>query len=66
MTTTTTAPKPLMVPLKTAAGMCGVSADTMIRWADRGLLDIVQVGGRGRRLVRYEELERLAADAIPA
>jgi len=46
--------------------MCGVSPDTMLRWADRGLLDVVQVGGRGRRLVRYAELERLAADAIPA
>ena len=66
MTTTTAAPKPLLVPLKVAAGMCGVSPDTMLRWADRGLLDVVQVGGRGRRLVRYAELERLAADAVSA
>jgi len=64
--TTTATPKPLMVPLKRAAEMCGVSADTMLRWSDRGLLTVVQVGGRGRRLVRYAELERLAADAIPA
>ena len=63
---TTATQKPLLVPLKTAAGMCGVSPDTMMRWADRGLIAVVQVGGRGRRLVRYEELERLAADAIPA
>lgn len=63
---TTATPQPLLVPLKTAAGMCGVSADTMLRWADRGLVSVVQVGGRGRRLVRYEELQRLAADAIPA
>lgn len=57
---------PILVPIREAAELCGVSKNTVINWSREGLLPLVQVGGRGKLLVRYADLEALAREAVPA
>ena len=57
---------PILVPIKTAAELCGVSRSTFFEWNRRGYIDFVRVGGQGRPMVRYADLETLAREAVPA
>lgn len=57
---------PILVPIREAAALCGVSKNTILGWSREGLLPLVQIGGRGKLLVRYADLETLAREAVPA
>lgn len=64
-------PQPMPVPkspppapddklsLSTAAKMCGVDYDTMLRWVAKGVLPHVQVGPFHRKRVRRSDVDAL-------
>lgn len=58
--------EPILVPIKTAAEMCGVSRSKFYEWHKEGLIGFVKVGGLGHPLFRVADLKALARDAEPA
>jgi hypothetical protein len=57
-------PIPLLIDVKSAAGMYSTSWRTFLRWADAGLVPWgVKIGGR--RLFRVDELEAHIRDGCP-
>lgn len=57
---------PILVPIRDAAALCGVSKNTIINWSKEGILPLVQIGGKGKLMVRYADLEAMAREAVPA
>lgn len=57
---------PILVPIKTAAELCGVSRSKLYEWNRDGYIDFVKIGGQGRPMVRYADLEKMAREAVPA
>lgn len=57
---------PLLVRVPEAARLCGVSRSTFYDWSRRGIVEIVKIAGQGAGMVRYADLEKLVAEAVPA
>lgn len=56
------APEPLLVSIKDAAAMLGLSVMTIYRMFDRQELESVKIGNR--RLVKTSSLRELAGEAL--
>ncbi len=57
-------PVPLLVPLDKAAERIGIPAKTLWRWVSGKKVPAVRMGGKW--YLRTEEVERIAAEGVPA